>query len=528
MPKKLFFIIGTLIFIFMLIFFLLYYFNFNRYAKITIIYTSDLEGYIGIGHYEDIWSNKRPKPLYGGPASLATYIRNQRAQIKKNKIFLLLDCGDIFSGNPLGYFSKGHSVIEIMNAISYDAMSIGDRDFAFGKENLRSLSNISKFPFICANMVEKNTGKAPAFIKPYIIKEFPHIKLGIIGIVTPLRSYALEKNIEGLEFLEPLSAVKRYVKILKQKNIDSIVVLSQLGFSQDKKLAQEVEGIDIIIGGHNYELPWQERLLFIEPKNKTIIAKNWIRGLTLFPLELSFDLKSKKIIKFNNKNIELYTSTFKPAIDIENLLRRYKDKIIREKKKIIGYAEISLSRSKDKESSLGNWVADILRQKTKTDIALVAGLEADLKQGEITLGDVYNILPIIDRLDVVGFNLAILELTGEQIKEMLERGVYYGLKEEGEGILQVSGLRYSYDLRKDKWNRITEVTINGQDLETGRTYKVAVNGYLASGLGGYYTIKDAKNRYDTGLMDFDVLVEYIKEHSPITAPPLEGRIIRQE
>jgi len=114
-------------------------------------------------------------------------------------------------------------------------------------------------------------------------------------------------------------------------------------------------------------------------------------------------------------------------------------------------------------------------------------------------------------------------LSGDQIKEILEAGVSYG-REKGGGLAQVSGMSYAYDLKRRKWDRIVRMSLNGQDMDLGRTYKVALNSYLAAGLGGYYTVKNIKNRYDTGLLDSDIIIRYIKNNPPLSLPDIGDRI----
>lgn len=485
---------------------------------ITIIYTTDLQGFIAPS--EDIWFNK-DRALIGGSASFSTYIKKEREiSQKQNRGFFLLDTGNFFSGQAEGYFLKGESVIEIMNRIGYDALVIGPKDFAFGVDHLKNLSEKARFSFLSANIVEKETGKSVDFLNPYIIKQYKGIKIGFIGITTPS---IFSDNIRRIRILDPILLTQRYVSLLKAQGVNLIIILSNLGLEEDKRLAEKIEGINIIIGGN--DKGGERGGLFIGSRHKTFISPSVGAGVAMRPLYLTFDLRKNKLIKYYNKYILIYLLKFKPDLEIQAIIQRYTGIVKEKMKEIIGYTEVTLSRVKDKESDLGNWIAEILREKTKANICLVGGLEANLKQGEITIGDIYNILPINE--EVIGFNLAILEMTGEQIKEMLEIGVSYSL-EKGEGILQVSGLRYAYDLSRKKWDRVIEVEVDGEKLDLGKIYKVAVNGYLASGLGGYYVVNKALKRYDTGLMDLDVLVEYIKNHSPITAQPLEGRIVRIE
>jgi len=487
---------------------------------VSIAYTTDLQGFIS----PRVEYGYERKSLLGGSAYLAAYIKKERKSAEReNRGFFLLDTGNFFSGQAEGYLLKGSSIIDIMNNLGYDALVIGPKDFTFGEENLRRLAKEAKFPFLGANIIKEDTDEIIDYVRPYIIKEYKGIKIGIIGITTPV---VFTENIKGLKILNPFETARKYVSILNKAGIDLIIVLSNLGLEEDKRLAQEVKDINVIIGGNDrqgYRDLWP---FYIDPKNKTVIVCTCEKGMDGYRIDSILD-RHGKVLKYKSKLKELRAVEIKPILKIQTIVQKYTEIVQEKKKEVIGYAQTGFRNLRDKESALGNWVADILRQKTKADIALIAGLQADLKQGEVTLGDVYNILPIIDRLEVVGFNLAILELTGEQIKEMLGIGVSYGLEKAG-GVLQVSGLRYAYDLKRKKEDSVVEIEVGDEKLVLSRTYRVAVNSYLAAGLGGYYMVKDAKKRYDTGLMDFDVLVQYIKEHSPISPPPLEGKITKIE
>ncbi len=495
----------------------------NRPSVFTIVYTTDLQGFI-TPHANPV-IKAEPIPLLGGSAYFATYVKKERRAAEGRRGgFLLVDTGNFFAGQAEGYFLKGSSVIEIMNILDYDAMVLGPKDFAFGEENLRNLAKDAEFPFLGANIVRKNTGKTIDYIKPHVIKEKRGFKIGIIGITSP---NIFSEHIKGIKILDPILTARKQVAMLNDIGTDLIVVLSNLGLAEDERLANEVEGIDVIIGG-NDPLGHRELVPFyVDPKNKTVIAYTWEKGIDGYRLDTILN-KQKKIVDHRAGLVELWAKKIKPDPDIQSIIRNSTETVEQKKKKIVGYAEKILTRSRDGESTLGNWVADILREKTKTDIILVGGLQADLKEGNITIGDVYEILPIIDKIDTVGFNLAILELSGEKIENILKHSVGWALENSKFGILQLSGLKMAYDPKRPKNNQIVDITVNGEKLDLNKIYKVAVNGYLASGGDGYYDIITAEKRIDTGLMDFDVVADYIKTHSPITPPPIEGRIVRIE
>lgn len=517
-------IVIVIILITFLIFFAIgrYYNSLQGQSGLTILYTTDIQGRLDA--FEDFYIESIPKPIIGGIAYFASYVEKERKAAKKKKWpIIFLDTGNLFSGSLESNLSNGKLLIDVMNNLKLDALAIGNKDYVFGEDNLRELSKKATFPFLSANII-KEGGESVDYLKPYIIKDYPKFKVGIIGMTRPLEYEFLLKDVRGLKFIEPEAALSKYIPIIKKEKANLIIVLSNLGLEEDIKLAKKFKDIDVLIGGNDEE-GHRSSFLFSYIINKAIIPDTYHKAAMGYSLDLMMD-KHKKIKRYQMRESDLYINRLKPDLKTQAIIKKYKNDIINMKEKI-GYAETTLTISKDEESTLGSWIGDAIRQITKADIVLIAGLQTDLKQGEITIADIYNILPVINKLGIVGFNLAIFELTGEQIKELLEAGVSYGL-EDGKGVLQVSGLKYSYDLKRKKWDRIVDVNIDGEKLNLSKTYKVAANGYLASGVGGYYIVKDTKRRYDTGLMDFDVLVEYIKEHSPITAPPLVKRIVRIE
>lgn len=509
-----------LLFFIMLSIFLVYRLYFKNGQAITILYTTDLQGFIAPHNDPGLKGN----PMIGGSAYLATYLKKERAIArKKSKVFLLLDTGDIFLGTPEGYFSKGSSVIEIMNLMGYDAMTVGDRDFAFGEENLRNLAKQAKFPLLAANIISEDTERHPDYIKPYVIKEYEGIKVGIIGATAPLmRKYTLQEHSKGLKFTSPLAAVKRYALLLEEKGTDLIVVLSHLGLKDDKELAREVPNVDFIVGGGDKE-GW--RRLYIGPLNKAIIGPTWHKGCWVPTFNLDLDLQKNKIIKYHSKDTIIYTTKLKPAQEIQAIIDKYSNQRDKKKSEVIGFTEEALYRSIGEESALGNWIADTLRAEFKADIAFIGGLESDLEKGDISVGDIYKILPILHEINISNFNVTILELVGEEIKDVLEHSVSWALENSKYGILQVSGLKMSYNPNNPKDHRVEEITVDGEPLDLNKIYKVAVNGYLAAGGDRYYKIQFAENLRETGIMTFYILIDKIRKGTPINTE-LDGRIIK--
>jgi len=187
----------------------------------------------------------------------------------------------MFMTNPLNErtrdqsLKKAEQVIKAFNIIGCDALNVGDNDLAEGKEYLVKRAEESNFPFISANLIDTASGK-PLF-EPYMIKEIDGLRVGIFGLVT----HKTKLDNPDLLIDDPYETAKRVVSELKEK-CDLVIALTHLGVNDDKKLAQQVPGINIIVGGHSsakLETPLRV--------NDTVILQAYLQGRYLGRLDLT-------------------------------------------------------------------------------------------------------------------------------------------------------------------------------------------------------------------------------------------------
>ena len=222
-------------------------------TQITILFTNSTNGILKA-------CPTCPNLLYGGLARRATLINEYRS---KYKSMLLLDAGDLFP--VVAPKEQAEYVLKAMNLMGYDAMAIGDQEFNYGKEFLQQVMQRASFPFISATIVYKEPDRGThesgsgnyntrLFTKPYIIKEVAGLKILITGVISERAFIFFPKDkIEGLTILEPVPALKEILFELKPR-VDLVILLSHLGETSDEKLAQQIEGIDLIVGGHDQVL----------------------------------------------------------------------------------------------------------------------------------------------------------------------------------------------------------------------------------------------------------------------------------
>ena len=484
-------------------------------TSVRILYLNDFHGFAE--PYKPFGSDE----MLGGIA----YLSGRANELRKEKPTLLLAAGDMIQGNNWANFFQGASVIEIMNAMKFDATVIGNHEFDFGQDVLKQRISEAGFPVLCANV------EGFSQLKPYIIKEIAGIRFGVIGLATadtPVTTHP--KNVAGLKFISPEDALRHYLREVKAQS-DIVILLSHIGHQADRMLAEDVEGIDIIVGGHSHT-----KVLSPVIVKNTIILQAWEHAKTLGVLDLT--VEEGKIVKYDGRLEEIKPASGTVDKAIMTVVTKYREKVDAVLNETIGETESDLDGEhvRKRETNLGNLIADIMRAASGSDAAIIngGGIRTGMKKGAISVKNVYNVLP---------FNnyIVAIRLTGKEIKETLEYGVSAIEKNEGR-FPQVSGLTFTYNASASVGSRVRDVFIAGSPIDPGREYTVATNDFLAAGGDGYTAFGDAvKSSKDFSVVGGvmkgeklfyndssrwlrDVVIEYIKEREKITPVP-EGRIV---
>lgn len=222
-----------------------------RYFEFTCLTTNDLHANLQPFHVVDGRSDVSPSPNnVGGAARRATIIRQVRSQASC-PVFVL-DSGDTtFGVVPTARAFRGAADVEVLNTIGYDAMAAGNHDFEWqSPDTLRNLK-ASRFPWICANLVDEKTGKP--FLQTHVIREVGGVRIAFFALVAPLIDnprYKAAREL-GLKYADATKVAAKLVPELR-KQADIVILLSHLGATPDTQLAAAVPGIDAIFGGHSH------------------------------------------------------------------------------------------------------------------------------------------------------------------------------------------------------------------------------------------------------------------------------------
>jgi 5'-nucleotidase len=248
-------------------------------GRVTLLHTNDTHSRIepfgpGMGNLTG----------RGGMARRATLVNQLRKELGS---VLLLDAGDVFQGTPYYNLYKGRLDYQLMSLVGYDAGTLGNHDFDSGVEALVAALEEARFPMVNCNFDCKGAPELAKRLKPYVIREFPGIKVGITGVGVDFRNLVGPRNHAGVTWREPYESLKPVIRQLREKEkVDLVVVLSHLGHDSkgerqdDLQMPKSVPGIDAIIGGHSHTF-LDQPLPVPQEKGSTLIFQVGFGGVNL-------------------------------------------------------------------------------------------------------------------------------------------------------------------------------------------------------------------------------------------------------
>lgn len=496
--------------------------------SIRIVSTNDIHSYLRPIYYRYLdelkpWGVQSMEGDYvakagyegkvGGMAYVATVIKRLRAE-KPGKT-LVVDSGDTWHGSGLSVLDRGVSMVKVMNEIGYDAMVPGNWEYYYSKEHLLDLIDQAEFPVIAYNLTDKDWGDP--VLDQYVIKQVGDVKVAIVGNTYPWT--ALTSSATGAAQwwnfgIKEAEAQALIDQIRSEEDPDLVVFISHGGYGLDQKFAQRVDGIDVLVSGHTHN-PVFEPVVW----NGTIIYEAGAHGKYVASLDL--EIKDKHISRFRYDLVKVNQDYVPadPAVEelVEAAYRPHADVL----NEVVGRADTMLYRRDYWQSTLGNFLTDVLRSSQGTDISFFPAWRygATLLPGPITVEDIYNIIP-------TGGQIVTYTMAGREVKTVLEnilRGVADSdaFARVGGDMIRFSGLNIVYDLANSDGDRIVSITMaDGQPFLVEKDYTIASvhTRFQDNPLFG------ARNVDDTGKVFADVLIDYIRNNTPVTSA-LDSRIM---
>lgn len=326
-----------------------------------------------------------------------------------------------------------------------------------------------------------------------LVVEWNQIKIGIVGLVEQEWLTTLATlDPEQLEYLDFVQCGQDIAKELRNQGCELIIALTHMRQPNDEHLLGSVAEIDIVMGGHDHGYAVQ----FVPPHGNLLVKSGTdFRDLTCLDIEMEED--GTKKYQWEHK---VATKDVEEDLEIQKIVEEYVAIVGASLEQAIGYTAVPLEGRfqviRSGETNLGNFVCDVLRQASRTDICFINSgtFRSDRvhPKGSFTKRDLMDILPMVEET-------VVLLLTGQQILESLENGVSQFPKLEGR-FLQVSGIRFCFDPSQPSGNRIVKDSVFVEErqklLEDAEVYSVCTKDFLRTGKDGFGMLKNATLCHD--------------------------------
>lgn len=416
---------------------------------LVIFHTSDTHGFF------------YPQNKIGGFAALKNVINHEK------KPFLLLDSGDFANGTAEAKFSRGAKAVQLMNAVGYSAVTIGNHEFDFKDAGITALIQKSKFPILAANLREKATGLLPADVQAARVFNVDGIKVAVIGLANNHPSHPTQKY----TFIKPLTALSKALQEVEKQNPAVVILIvhdSFVDYQHDilpymGQIAKRFPGrVQVVLGGHAHKIvnEYLESTLYVESgAHLEAVSK----------ITVNVDDETGKFLSAQAKLISLNVDEVGQDKTIAKLAEELREPGLDNEVAVITKRlskKPILPNTLDGE--LDDWLADEGRKITKTEIFIhnTGGTRMDLLPGSLTRRQLIDLFPFNDVL-------ISMEVPGYTLQKFIKSGLVPWNK------YTYSGITVSLDKIGPNRVKNLQIKINGKPLEKRQIYRVGTNSYIA-------------------------------------------------
>lgn len=460
---------------------------------------------------------------FGGVARVKSAIDAKKASLDNQNV-VVLDAGDPFQGSLFYTTYKGAAEAEFMEQMGYDAMAVGNHEFDDGPQGLADFIEKVSFPVISGNLDLSAEETLNGKVENHVVLEVGGKK---IGVISALATDTVETSSPGpnVVFQDEIEALQADVATLQGEGVYIIIALNHVGLTKDLAIAEAVDGIDVVIGGHSHTLMSNddaETTDYPTMVGDAAVAQAYAYTKYLGHLTVTFDDDGN--VTAASGDPMLLDASVEPDAAFAARIAEMGAPIEEMKTRVVAEAAEAIEGGRDTcramECPMGSLIADAMLDRVKDQGIEIAiqnggGIRASIDAGEVTMGEVLTVLPFQNTLST-------FQVSGTAIVAALENGV--GQIEEGAGRFpQVAGMSYAFDVAKPAGERVSDVMVGGAPIDMDKLYGVVSNNYVRNGGDGYAMFVDAENAYDFGPDLADVTAEYLAAQGPFT-PYTDGRI----
>jgi 2',3'-cyclic-nucleotide 2'-phosphodiesterase/3'-nucleotidase len=514
----------------------------TTHVTITVLATTDVHGSL---YPYDYYTRQ---PAARGLAAAATLIRQVRRETPNT---LLVDCGDTIQGSPLesvhqnavhaGKTKAPDPMMLAMNAIGYDAMTVGNHEYNFGLGNLQAAREAARFPWLSANTL--SDGALPAFA-PYLLKTVAGVKVAVVGVTTgAVPQWEKPEQIRGLTFLAPEEGVRRALAALAPEKPDVVLAAVHTGLDRDAQtgvrrpgeselenrawqIAEQFPQLAAVVYGHTHQREPGRRVgnvLLVQPRNGGA-------DVARIDLALVRDTSGWKLVRASSALLAVKPDTV-PDPKVLEIARPYHEAAERYLDRPVARSSVELqgARGRIEDTALVDAIQEVQLHYAHADVSFTALFrpQARIPRGPVTVRELAG-------LYVYDNELYAVEGDGRMVREALENAARYfrtcpepscaqgPLVERsvmGYNFDMAQGVEYEIDLTQPAGSRVRNLRYRGAPLRDEQPLRIAINNYRAAGSAGYGMFRDARVVWRSGRDIRDLLVEYFVAHKRLPERP---------
>lgn len=491
-------------------------------VTITSCGGSEDAGHLVILHTNDTHSQIEPdRHDMGGIVRRKVLVDSVRG-VREN--VLLIDAGDAVQGSLYYTLFGGEVERKLMNAMGYDIRLLGNHEFDKGMDVLAREWNQIDGTCLSTNYGFDGTPLEGRFVKS-LMKEIDGKKVGFIGINLDPEGIIIEKNYEGVTYVDAVEAANAEAARLKADGADMVIAVTHIGYTNEKdyddlRLSAASKDIDVIIGGHSHtvvtptDAPDAPKWQIANAAGKQVtVVQSGSSGQYLG--EIDIDLRNRDV----TAKLIPVTARLDSRADPEyaSVIAPYRHKVDSVRGIEIGMAPVDMPKRSAAEL---NFFSDYVMKRgaelaadRKPDLSIMnkGGLRSDLAKGVITVGSVIDIAPF-DNYVVV------MDIKGSDLLKTFE----ILASQEGQGVS--ANVKALYD---PSTHELNSVTIDGKAIDAGKTYRLATIDYLAAGNDYMTPLKEGKIVARSGNVLFQDLIDAIKSgrlDGELAAPDTSDRM----
>lgn len=485
--------------------------------EVTVLHVADLHAALDV--HPEIFVDSAGRPTFrpaGGFPLMAAALKAERAAAPGRT--LVVNVGDAIHGSGVAEWTRGAAIVPLLNALGIDAYVPGNWEFAYGPDVFRQRMRELDHPVLGINLFDAATGRR--LLAPSVVRTVNGVRVGVVGITSVIVDRSMAPALsKGLRFTVR-EGVQAEVDRLRRAGVEIVLLATELGLAQESRLAREIRGVDLILGGHTHE-----RTATPITDGGTPVIQSGSEGSFLG--RVTFRVQGGRVVGMRHALLEVTPERYRADTAMQRLVAQAEAPFRARLDAVVGRTTTPLFRKGVLESTVDNLIADAVREATGADIAIANGFRFSypVLPGPVTEEDLFNLFPM-------DANVKVGVLTGKQLRAFWEQSLDEVFSadpfgQRGGWGARPSGMAVKARLGAPSGQRVVALTVGGAPVRDDARYVVASCDRDGDPAEMLCKMPDAADTRILTITLHDALRAYFRRHGTVS-PAIEGRVSAED